>query len=129
MKKRFVFLFLSLFYIGNIFICASTELMEVYEKKSRAIDLKLKWGGTKRSITPLFFVSYEDGVLFFDSDILIEDVTLFIKDKSGNVIYTTMLTIYPDETSVSIINSDKGHYLLEVEYDNLAYYGYFEISQ
>lgn len=90
---------------------------------------KGKWGKEHRSISHTPTVSHDGNTFYFHSEIPIEDTQITIKDIYDNIIYSATVTILSDENTIVIPGMNSGSYILELEYDDNYYYGYFEVTQ
>ena len=82
-----------------------------------------------RSINYLPVITQDDNTLCIYSDIPMEDAMLSIKDEYNNTIITSIITVFPNQGSTFILTIDSGNYIIELEYEDNYYYGYFEVTQ
>lgn len=68
-----------------------------------------------RSISGTPYLYIENSILYITSKFQLDNVSIQIKDLSGNILYSTVTTILP-ETSypVSLENITEGNYLIEL---------------
>lgn len=92
-------------------------------------DKKIGWEKSKRSINHTPTVSHDGNTFYIHSEIPIEDTQITIKDIYDNIIYSATVTILSDENTIVIPSMNSGSYILELEYDENDYYGYFEVTQ
>lgn len=83
----------------------------------------------KRSINYLPSIIQNDNTLYIYSDIPMEDAMLTIKDEYNNIIISSTITVFPNQGSTFILTIDSGNYIIELEYEDNYYYGYFEVTQ
>lgn len=75
-------------------------------------------------------INYDENSVVISADTLIYNVTVVIKDKCGNVIYSCVTTVNSAGIQVNIpqvYNNDK--YAIELYYDDKYLYGFFENKQ
>lgn len=73
---------------------------------------------------------YEANTIYLQSDILIEELQVTIKDKEGNVISSEIIFLSPEQSyDFSLGDIENGIYLLELNDGENGYYGYFEICE
>lgn len=122
MKYQFVMLLFSLLFTLPI------------NAKKKVIILSAKnttwWDENKRSIeNPVPTIFYDENTFLIHSAILLENVKITIKDKHGNNVDSILITVFPNDINMFTLNINNGNYLIELEYTEYCYYGYFEINQ
>lgn len=84
-----------------------------------------KWVKDSRSITIVPTATIDKNTLRIYSDIPINDVSIILKDKSDNVIYSNTSMIASRCHTFEIYDLSEGNYTLEIEFGETSYYGYF----
>lgn len=68
-----------------------------------------------RSISGTPYLYIENSILYITSKFQLDNVSIQIKDLSGNILYSTVTTILPETSDpVSLENITEGNYLIEL---------------
>lgn len=90
---------------------------------------KIEWTKNKRSIETFIPLVIYDGSLFcIYSETLMQEAELTIKDKYNTIVYSTIITVLPNEETAFTLPMSNGEYMIELECNEDYYYGYFEID-
>lgn len=117
-----------LLFILGIFCCIGIKAVEreiaLYDSYG---DYKDIWCKDERSITLKPTATIDGNVIRIYSDMMVDNVTIVIKDLFGNIVYSSA-----DETPsrchiFEIYDLPKGNYRLELEIGDMAFYGIFSI--
>lgn len=80
-----------------------------------------------RSISINFSASYDGKIIFLNSDFPIDELEVTIRDKTGNILSTETISIFPEQPyTFSIEELKNGIYILELNDGKREYAGYFE---
>lgn len=83
------------------------------------------WTKDYRSISMEPTAIINENILHIYSNVTIENVSIVIKDKSGNIIYSNINMIASRCHTFEIYDLPEGDYTLEIEFGDTSYYGYF----
>ena len=89
-----------------------------------------RWEQEERSLysnVPLIF--HDGSTLYIYSDVLIETANFIFKDHYNNTVYSSINSILSDIENIFELNIGYGKYVIELEYKETVYYGYFEITE
>ncbi len=88
---------------------------------------KMKEGPSTRSLTIDPVVTYDaNTVHIYNSDNLLENLQVTVKDLLGNVVYSNAISIsYNQPYSFILNNVESGVYEIELSYGTNLFYGYF----
>lgn len=98
---------------------------------SEEVNVNLVRGGHigTRSLSVAPTVTYEGSIVHvYYSDYLLEDLQITVKDLSGNVVYSSTVSVsYNEPYSFILNNVDSGEYEIELSYGTNLFYGYFSL--
>lgn len=122
------FLFTTLF-LGTLLMSPIYARKKTVILNKIAANTKIEWESNKRSIENFApFAIYENNTLYIYSYFPIEDARLTIKDAYNTIVYSTTITVLPNENTTSTLPISNGDYIIELECNEDYYYGYFEID-
>ncbi len=84
-----------------------------------------EWVRDRRSISMEPTAIIDGNILRIYSNVTIENVSIVIRDKSGNIIYSNINMIASQCHTFEIYDLPEGDYILEFEFGDTSYYGYF----
>lgn len=93
------------------------------------IHLEISKHGSTRSLSVEPTATYDENVvhIYYD-DYLLENLLIIVKDSSGNIVYSNMVSVsYNQPYSFSLGNIESGDYVLELCFENKMLYGCFSV--
>lgn len=122
MKTKYLLLILGICYSMSIKAIESDILL--YNSCS---DRQEKWCKDERSITLNPTATIDGNVIRIYSDMMVDNVTIVIKDLFGNIVYSSADEAPSRCHIFEIYDLPKGNYRLELEIGDMAFYGIFSI--
>ncbi|MFA4046717.1 DUF3244 domain-containing protein [Prevotella sp. PCHR] len=112
--KHFIFTFLGLV---------------LYHTSTNAQDIRIFTGGSSGTPHPIAIssITNERDFVTIDSDSLIYNVHIIIKDNIGNIMYDDTITIAPSSNTIFVPEEyDNEKYTIEIFYDEKYFMGRLE---
>ena len=128
-NKLFILAILVLSILPMSFLQAKKKVITLTQLPASDIN-QSQWQRKERSITGnKLFVLHDKDIFYIYSDNLIEEVKLTIRNRHNDIIYSTIEPIFSDKENIFELNIGYGEYVIELEYKETVYYGYFEITE
>lgn len=122
--------FLLIAIVASFFMTSPLFAKKTMIEMQVIINGKPRWEQEERSLfnnVPLIF--HDGSTLYVYSDVLIENANFVIKDQYNNTVYSSINSIFSDIENIFELNMGYGKYVIELEYKETVYYGYFEITE
>lgn len=124
MKKYLLFMLLCILLASPLYAKRRIIVLNKFAKT------EIEWTENKRSIEAFMPLVINNGDLFYVySESLMQEAKLTIKDKYNAIVYSTIITVLPNEETAFTLPINNGEYIIELECNEDYYYGYFEIDQ
>lgn len=120
MKTKYLLLILGICYSMSIKAIESDILL--YNSCS---DRQEIWCKDERSITLNPTATIDGNVIRIYSDMMVDNVTIVIKDQSDNIVYSNV-NMPPSRCHVfEVYDLPKGKYMLKIDIGDISFYGDF----
>ena len=119
--KQFIAIFLTL--TMEVFTFMS------YAEEKTIEATKKHWLEDRRSVSCIPTITHDNNIFHIYSDIIIENLHITVRDATGMIFYSDIVTVSNVQRySLIIDNIEEGNYIIELNHEDKYLYGYFNIS-